>query len=140
MREAVLDASVVLKWFRSEGERHAAAARSLRAQYEAGDLLVFAPPLLGLEVINVAGRRWSWEKAGLISLAAALDQLGFLLRGPELHRVARWTARGLTAYDAAYLGVAEAEGVPLITDDDLILAVAPEIAVALAETAGTSSS
>ena len=139
MREAVLDASVVLKWFRSQGERYAVEAQALRAEYEAGDLLVFAPPLLGLEVINVAGRRWSWEKAGLVSLAAALDQLGFLPRGPELHRVARWTARGLTAYDAAYLGVAEAEGVPLITDDDLILAVAPEIAIPLAEAAGTSS-
>ena len=48
MTEAVLDASVILKWFRGEGERHLAAARSLRAAFEAGEPLVFAPPLLRL--------------------------------------------------------------------------------------------
>jgi hypothetical protein len=31
---------------------------ALRAEYEAGDLMVTVPPLLGLDVVNVAGRRW----------------------------------------------------------------------------------
>ena len=138
MREAVLDASVVLKWFRAAGERHLAAARRLRNDYEAGKLLVFAPSLLGLEIINVAARRWRWDRRALVSLAAALGELGFQLREPELHRIARWTAEGLTANDAAYVALAEAESMPLITDDAGILAAAPEIAVPLAEAAGTS--
>ena len=133
MTEAVLDASVVLKWFRGEGERHLAAARSLRAAFEAGDLHVLAPRLLRLEIVNVAGRRWGWDEAALVELAAALEELGFEFREPELARVARWTARGLTAYDAAYVALAEAEVLRLITDDDLIVSVAPEIAVALAD-------
>ena len=135
MTEAVLDASVILKWFRGEGDRHLAAARSLRAAFEAGELLVFAPPLLRLEIVNVAGRRWSWAEAALVQLASALDELGFELREPELSHVARWTARGLTAYDAAYVALAEAEALRLITDDDLILSVAPQIAIALPATA-----
>lgn len=134
MTEAVLDASVIIKWFRAEGERHLAAARSLRASFEAGELLVFAPTLLLLEIINVAGRRWSWDEAALIELADALEALGFELRDPKLGQIARWTARGLTAYDAAYVALAEAESLQLITDDELILSVAPQISTALAAT------
>jgi len=137
--EAVLDASVVLKWFRAEDERNLAAARSLRAAFEAGKLLVYAPSLLRLEIVNVAGRRWRWGEAALVELAAALDELGFELREPELDRVARWTAHGLTAYDAAYVALADAEAIRLVTDDDLIVATAPQIATALADVPEGSS-
>jgi predicted nucleic acid-binding protein len=131
LNEAVLDASVLLKWFRGEGERHLAAARALRAAFEADELFVFAPPLIRLEIVNVAGRRWGFGEQALLELAAALDELGLELREAELERVARRTARGLTAYDAAYVAVAEAEGVQLVTDDDLIVAVSPEVSIAL---------
>ena len=132
MTELALDASVVLKWFGSEGERHAGAARRLRTSFEAGELLALAPPILLLEILNVAGRRWRWAEAALAELAASLEDLGFELVAPELARVAAWTARGLTAYDAAYVAVAEAALVSLVTDDELILAVAPQVAEPLA--------
>lgn len=134
MSEAVLDASVVIKWFRSEGEQHVDSARALRRSFEAGELIVFTPPLLRLEIVNVAGRRWRWDEAALVDLAAALDELGFEQIEPDLVRVARWTARGLTAYDGAYVALAEAVGAQLITDDELIVEIAKEIAQRLAET------
>lgn len=136
MTEAVLDASVILKWFRSEGERHLAAARSLRSAFEAAELLVFAPPLLRLEIVNVAGRRWGFDESSLVELAAALEGLGFEFKEPKLADVARWTASGLTAYDAAYVALADAEALSLITDDDLIVTVAPQIAVPLHAASG----
>jgi predicted nucleic acid-binding protein len=132
--EAVLDASVVVKWFRSEGEGHVDPARALRRSFETGELVVFTPSLLRLEIVNVAGRRWRWAEAALVDLAAALDDLGFESIDPDLVRVAHWTARGLTAYDAAYVAVAEAIGTRLVTDDDLIVEIAREIAQPLAET------
>jgi predicted nucleic acid-binding protein len=131
VREAVLDASVVLKWFRSDGERHVEAARTLRADFEAGQLLVAAPRLLCLEIVNVAGRRWRWDDGRVAQLAAGLDEIGFEWVEPELERVARWTSRGLTAYDAAYVAAAEAAAAPLLTDDDLIASVAAGVATAL---------
>lgn len=134
MTEAVLDASVVIKWFRSEGERHVDPARALRRAFEAGELIVFTPPLLRLEIVNVAGRRWRWREAALVDLAAALDELGFEQTEPDLVRVARWTARGLSAYDSAYVAVAEAIGTRLITDDDLVVEIATDTAQRLAET------
>ena len=45
--------------------------------------------------------------------------------------MAHWTANGLTAYDAAYVAVAEQTGLVLITDDRDIPKHAPEIALAL---------
>jgi predicted nucleic acid-binding protein len=131
--EVVLDASVVLKWFRAAGERHLDQARSLRASFEAGRLVVLAPPLLGPELVNVAGRRWQWGESPLVDLAAALEDIGFELMEPPLARVAHWTARGLTAYDAAYVAVAEARQATLITDDGLIVGVAGGIAIALSD-------
>lgn len=133
MNEAVLDASVVLKWFSSAGESHLEAARELRAQFEAGELHVLAPPLLWLELLNVAARRWRWAQTQLEQLAAALAELGFELLEPELSRVARWAARGLTAYDAAYLAVAEQAGAQLITGDEEIVRGAPKLATALGD-------
>lgn len=132
MSEVVLDASVVLKWFRGAGERHVDEARAIRATYEAGDLVVWAPPLLPLELLDVAGRRWELGEEALVTLAGALDDLGFELLEPPLESVARWIARGLTAYDATYLAVAEAASVELVTDDDRILSLAPGIAKPLA--------
>jgi len=80
----------------------------------------------------VAGRRWHWPAADLEQLAATVPALGFQLVEPELQAIARWTAQGLTAYDAAYVAVAELAGLVLITDDRGIQAQAPTIAVALA--------
>jgi predicted nucleic acid-binding protein len=129
--EAVLDASVVLKWFHTEGERHVKEARKLRTQFQAGELRVVAPSMLWLELLNVAGRRWGWSEGQLDALATKLPDLGFDMHEPELPAVARWVARGLTAYDGAYLAVAEAAGVKLITDDDEIVRRATETAAAL---------
>jgi predicted nucleic acid-binding protein len=134
--EAALDASVVLKWFHSGGERHVELAHQLRAQFEAGELRVLAPRLLWLELLNVAARRWSITQPHLEQLVATLEQLSFELLDPELPRVARWAANGLTAYDAAYVAVAEQAGVQLITDDEQIVATAPKVATALGSISG----
>lgn len=132
MTEFVLDASVVLKWFAPKKEAHAAQAHRLRDRYQAGEMIVTVPSLLSLELINVAGRRWQWREQELLELAVSTDALGFDVVDPALDGVAAWTARGLTAYDAAYVALAESGGIPLITDDDRILEIASGVAHALA--------
>jgi predicted nucleic acid-binding protein len=131
LREAVLDASVVLKWFREAGEHNVEAARGLRAEFEAGRLIALAPPLLFLEILNIAGRRWRLPGPAVEQLASALPKLGLQLVEPDLTSVAHWIIGGLTAYDAAYVAVAEQTGAPLITDDAEIARVAPKISISL---------
>ncbi len=41
--------------------------------------------------------------------------------------MATWVARGLTAYDAAYVALAEERDLALVTDDETIIELAPEI-------------
>lgn len=127
MRECVLDASVVLEWF-SAPRAKGTPSIQLRVEYEAGDLEVVAPSLIHLEILNVAGRRWGWSADALQELAEALDDLSFDLVEPDLGAAARWVGVGLTAYDAAYVAVAEAAALPLITTDRTILDLAPGIA------------
>ncbi len=133
MTELVLDASVVLKWFHSQDEPNVEQARSVRAQFETGALSAFAPSLLWLEVVNVAARRWKWGKPQLEELATTLPNLGFELFEPALSAVARWTATGLTAYDAAYVAIAEQTGAKLLTDDEEIVSLAQAHVIALVD-------
>jgi predicted nucleic acid-binding protein len=128
MRECVLDASVVLEWFSSAPPASGVGPQSLRSEFEGGELQVLAPSLIHLEIVNVAGRRWEWGPDALQELAEALEDLSFDLVEPELSAVARWVAAGLTAYDAAYVAVAEAAAVPLFTSDQSILGLAPGVA------------
>lgn len=133
MTEVVLDASVVLKWFRTAGEQNVEAARAVRAEFEAGKAVAFAPPLLFLEILNIAGCRWRLPAPQLKQIASTLPNVGVQLVEPDLAVVARWIIEGLTAYDAAYVAVAEQTGALLITDDREILRVAPNLSRPLAE-------
>ena len=47
---------------------------------------------------------------------------------PDLGQVAVWTGRGLSAYAACYVALAEERAIPPITDDQRIIAVAAGIA------------
>lgn len=133
MRRLVVDASVVLKWFKAEDEAGVEAAMALLSDFEAGRLVLAAPALLPLELINVLGRRAQWPEQELRAAAARIDRLGLQIVDTDLVVVAGWVARGLSAYDAAYVAVAEQIGVPLVTADARILDVAGPPAVALAE-------
>jgi predicted nucleic acid-binding protein len=127
MRELVVDASVVIKWFKSAGERHHAEARQLRDEFEAGMLHIVAPRLLTLELLNAAGRRWGWSGDRLTHMASTLERIGFDYREPDLGEVARWVDRGLTAYDGAYAALASAADLRLVTDDRQLARIASNV-------------
>jgi predicted nucleic acid-binding protein len=135
MREVVLDASVLFKWFSDDEERDSMAARALEAQYRLGEIQVIVPYLLFLELINIAARRRPWSADRLIELAGRLRATRFDIGQPQLERVADWAARGLSAYDACYVALAEERRTVVITADARILAVAGQLAEPLAEAA-----
>ena len=132
MAEVVLDASVLGKWFHTEREERVEAAVRLRDEFEAGQLIVVVPPLLFIELLNVASWRWRVDPPYLFDLARTMVGYGFVVREPDLEDVARWSARGLTAYDACYVALAEERGTTVVTDDRQMVAVAPALAIPLA--------
>ncbi|MHB8618722.1 MAG: type II toxin-antitoxin system VapC family toxin [Chloroflexota bacterium] len=131
MSDLVLDASVLAKWYQPEGEDHVEAAERVHLGYLSGKLTVIAPPLLFVEVLNSAARRWRWEPARLLELADALSELAFKVETPSFYRVAHWAALGLTAYDASYVALAERNRSVVVTTDRLILSIAGDLAQSL---------
>lgn len=131
MREIVVDASVAARWLEPPTTAGATPAQALLEQYQAGRLAVVVPPLLFLELMNIAGRRWRWAEAALIELASRLEAMLTEVVAPDLSQIALWTARGLTAYDATYVALAEKRGIQLVTSDRQIIAVAAGIAQAV---------
>jgi len=128
LTEVVVDASIAVRWFEPPGAPRLAPAQELLSEYQAGRLRVVVPPLLFLELLNVAGRRWRWSEDALVRLTTRLEALLLDVAEPGLTRVAAWVSRGLTAYDATYVALAEQRDVPLITDDRQVLALAGGIA------------
>lgn len=124
----MLDASVVEPWFSgAEGERER-AARDIHSQHVRGLIRAVVPSLLFLEILNVAGRRWHRDADALVALTSGLAEMGFDVADPALANVARWVARGLTAYDAAYVALAEQRGTVVVTDDRTLQRIAGPLA------------
>jgi predicted nucleic acid-binding protein len=128
LTKLVLDSSVVWYWFQPAVTVQSEAAAVLASDLQGSALDVWAPPLLWTELINIAGRRHKWGPEQLRQLAGDLERLAIEVRNPSIHSVAVWAGRGLSAYDATYVALAETLGAPLITDDREILVKAPGIA------------
>lgn len=112
----VLDASAVLEWLLNG---HSAARVDARVASEDGH--VHAPHLIDLEVLQVL-RRLVREKAiGVERAGEAIEDFHALAIDRHGHRqfVSRiWEHRAnLTAYDAAYVALAESLDCPLVTHD-----------------------
>ena len=70
-----------------------------------------------------------WPGEDLRDLAERLVNMRFEILDPPPPAVAVWVDKGLTAYDACYVALAEQLGVPLVTVDPGLLGLAPGVAV-----------
>lgn len=121
MTLAVIDASVLTAFYAADDSRRSAVV----ARLAVGDAL-FAPAHLDTEVVS-ALRRMAQRSATLRpAVPTALRHLaGFPIRrmplAPLLQRM--WELReNLTAYDAAYVALAERLDGPLVTSDSKLAA------------------
>ena len=123
MKRAVVDASVILKWYLLD-EAHGAQALALLQQCTAGELEILAPSLLTYELMNglvIAGRRARLDQ-GTVSLSFK----GFMMLGIQFYdlsfladKVLQYSRLyGRSVYDSSYLALADQEGIDLITADE----------------------
>jgi hypothetical protein len=91
------------------------------------------PQLFWLEMANVLAMRYRYPPASVLEAVYELEQLGLEttdLGRPGVLAVLDTVARtGLTAYDAAYLALAEAADANLITADALLADAAADRAI-----------
>ncbi len=125
MKRAVLDASVVLKWYLSD-EDHGQAALDLLKRYLSDDLEIIVPSLSEYEVINglvVAQKRSRLREEIIVSALEGFMNLGIRTVGVSgLYSRVVYFCRAFnrSAYNASYLALAEAERIPFITADETL--------------------
>lgn len=126
MTHLLIDTSVLIKWFHSEGEGELAESRTLRNAHLAGDIDAHVLDLATYEVGNVLLRALHWEPG---AVADQLDDLDTIL-GPPLLMTADWLRHaaqlahlhGLTFYDASWAATADRLNMTLVSADRQLLA------------------
>ena len=118
---ALLDSSVVLKWFRRD-EVWRDVALQPRQAYIEGRMLIYVPDLLTYEIANVLRFKPDLSQG---QVQAALNslydmQIRIVNGSREMIKEAIHLAYlyDVTVYDAAFMAIAEYLNVPFITADD----------------------
>lgn len=125
MTDLLLDTSVLITWFHSEGDHHVDEARALRRAHVGGSVRVHVLDLAIYELGNVLLRALRWPAE---EVAGQIDDL-LVVCGPPLVLTASWAREAaglaeqhrLTFYDAAWAAAARSVAVPLVSADRQLL-------------------
>ncbi len=125
MTHLLIDTSVLIKWFHSEGESELSQARALRSAHVSGQLDAHMLDLATYEVGNVLARTLHWEAA---AVADQLDDLHAILGPPlvmtpaGLRRAAALAQdHALSFYDACWAATASELSISLVSADQHLL-------------------
>lgn len=107
MREIVIDASVVVKWFIEEIDSD--KARFLRDKFIDGKVELIAPSLLYFEVLNALKYSQLFDRSELDDAGESLENYGFnvITIKDEIrkHMIKIAVDHEMSIYDASYLGL-----------------------------------
>ncbi|MDA8298376.1 MAG: type II toxin-antitoxin system VapC family toxin [Actinomycetota bacterium] len=125
MTTLLVDTSVLIKWFHSEGESELIEARAIRDATRRGEIEARVIDLAIYEMGNVLLRSLHWSAS---DVADQLDDL-VVVCGAPLGIAAAWfrqaadigATHGLTFYDACWAAAAQALGISLVSVDAQLL-------------------
>ncbi len=142
MSALVVDASAALTFLRREAG-HETVRQHLRQRISRGEPLL-VPSIFWLEIVNVLARRYRYEPPTIVEAVYELEQVGIAtaeVGRPGVLAVIDAVGRlGLTAYDAAYLVVAESVDAQLLTVDAKLASAAGDRAILVASEGGVAES
>ncbi|ABL77460.1 type II toxin-antitoxin system VapC family toxin [Thermofilum pendens] len=120
MREAVVDASVVVKWFvEEEGSDKALKVRDM---YVEGEVELVAPELLVYEVLNALYYKRLFSEEEMAQVLEALEAYSFKLyplKGEYARKALEISYRcDVTVYDASYVALAVLRDTYVYTADE----------------------
>ena len=121
--KAVVDASVIVKWYLKEAFTE--QALKIRERFISGALQFIMPSILPFEVLNALKFSDVFNSKELQSIALSIEQYGFELYSLT-GRFAQSTAKiamdcNITIYDASYIALAEVYKAKLYTADEKII-------------------
>jgi len=121
LKRAVLDTSVIIKWFHEENEEDVEAALILRKAYADGFLTVSVPDLLFYEFANTLRYKNNLSFEDGIEKLRDLSSIGLEVHSMDWELTEAMFRlsldRGLTIYDATYLALADRLSATLVTAD-----------------------
>lgn len=117
--EAVVDASVVIKWFHEE--ENTGKALELREEHINGVCILLAPDLLIYEIANALRYKPNFSHSNILRAVATLIdlQIDIVTPGKELiERASELSYKyELSIYDSSYLALGELLGIKVYTAD-----------------------
>jgi predicted nucleic acid-binding protein len=121
--EAVIDASVVIKWFSEE--ENTSSALKLREEHINGDRVFSAPDLLIYEIANTLRYKPGFDQQKIARAVNDLTDLQIDVVTPGKDLVERSVELAytydITVYDSCYLALGELMGVKVITADKRLI-------------------
>ena len=121
--KAVVDASVIIKWYNLEPD--AEKALELRAAYAARDIELLAPYLIIYEIANALRYNPDFGVEDVKSAVTDLMDMQLSLQQLDERQIQKATDLafnyGITIYDSTYLALSETSELTLYTADDRLI-------------------
>ena len=128
MKQIVIDANVVVKWFIEE--KNSTKARILRDKYIGKEIKLITPSLLYFEVLNALKYSKLFNQAELNDAGESLENYGFniitIKKKIREQMVKIAVEHDLSIHDASYLGLSIAMETILCTADEKIIKKLPQ--------------
>ena len=126
MIKVMIDASVGVKWFKTDNEIHVDLALEIKKQKLLNKIEVVVPDLFLLEVVNALLTNSNYDINDLIVIEEVLHRMNLQLIFTNHHllnnAIKIANAANLTIYDSLYIAAAQVYKTLLYTDDKKILA------------------
>lgn len=123
--DVVLDASVIIKWFKDEDEEYVDSALLAQEKKMLGVLEIIVPDLLFLEVLNAFLTKPGFTIEDITAIKESLVKMNMNVITPGSELLGKTiniaVKNSLTFYDALYIATADMYDAILYTEDKKIL-------------------